>query len=69
MSITYSEHVFVALDIQQAMRTRHIVISGLAGSYYISTIFVSFSHKRRDYRKKKVIEHETCVLIFSTTVV
>ena len=30
--ITYSECVFVALDIQQAIRMHHIVIYGLPGS-------------------------------------
>jgi len=28
--------------------------------------FSTLSHKRHDFRKKKVIEHEMCVLIFST---
>jgi hypothetical protein len=29
--------------------------------------FFTFSHKRHDFGKKKVIEHKMCVLIFSTT--
>jgi len=37
LSITYSECMFVALDIQHAMRMRHIVICALPGS----TIFFS----------------------------
>ena len=32
ISITYSESVFVALGIQNAMRVLHIVICGLSGS-------------------------------------
>ena len=32
MTITYSEYVFVALGIQLAKCTRHIVICGLSGS-------------------------------------
>ena len=29
--------------------------------------FSTLSHKRHDFRKKKVIEHKLCVLIFCTT--
>jgi len=32
MGVTYCKCVFVALDIQQAMRMRHIVICDLSGS-------------------------------------
>jgi len=39
ISITYSEYVFVGLDIQHAIRMRHIVINGLPGS----TIFFHFT--------------------------
>jgi hypothetical protein len=35
ISITYSECVFIALDIQHAMRVRHIVICGMP----VSTVF------------------------------
>jgi hypothetical protein len=59
--ITYSECVFVALGIQHEMCMRHFVICGLYGSKYFSTL----SHKRQEFRKKKkVIEHSICVLIF-----
>jgi hypothetical protein len=37
-SITYSECVSVALGIQHAMRTRHIVLCGMAGSAVIPDI-------------------------------
>ena len=49
---------------QHAIRMRHIVICGLPGSAVFSA-----SHKLHDFRKKKkkVIGHKMCVLIFSAT--
>jgi hypothetical protein len=60
VSITYSESTFVVLGIQHAIRMRNIVIYGLPALQYASTL----SHKRHDFRGKKVIEHKMCVLIF-----
>jgi len=68
LSMAESERVFVALGIQHAMRLRHIFFCACPALQYFSTLF----HKRYDFRKKKkniVSEHETCVLIFSTTLV
>ena len=42
VSITYSEYLFVALGIQQAMRMHHITICGLSG---YSIFFYIFSLK------------------------
>ena len=61
-TITYSECMFVALGIQHAMRMRHIVICGLAGT----TKFFHIPPKRHDFRKD-FIEHKRCVLISSIT--
>ena len=47
------------------MRMRHVVICDLSGLQYFSTL----SHKRRDFRKKEIIEHKIHALIFSATFV
>ena len=60
--ITYTECVFVTLGIQHA---KHMLDACLTLQY-----FSTLSHKRHGFRKKKtVIEHKTCVFIFSTTFV
>ena len=48
--------VTVALGIQHTMHMHRTVIYGLSGS----TNFSTFSHKRHDFRKKKVPEHKMC---------
>jgi len=45
VSITYSECVFVALDMQHAMRMRQIVICCLPAS----TVFFHISHEEQDF--------------------
>ena len=54
--------VCLRVFVQHAARMRHIVMSFLVPQY-----FSILSHKRQDFRKRKVIEHKTCVLIFSKT--
>jgi hypothetical protein len=49
--------VFVALSIEDAIHMRHIAICGLPHS----TILFQLSHKRHDFRLKKVTEHKVCI--------
>jgi hypothetical protein len=63
ISITQSGCVFVAFGIQHAMRLRHRIICDLSGS----TIFFHTVSLTARFCKKKVIEHEIIVLIYSTT--
>ena len=66
MSITQTVCVLVALGTQHAKHMRHMVICALPALQYFSTLI----HKRQDLKKKKkVIEHDMRVSIFSTTLV
>jgi len=64
VSITYSECVPVILFIQHAMCIRPIILSHVA--YQAPSYFPTFSHKRYNFREKKITEDKICVLIFST---
>jgi hypothetical protein len=61
----YCECVSVALVTQHAKRMRHIILSSVAS---LDLPYFSTSYKCRNFRKK-VNEHEVCVLISSTTFV
>jgi hypothetical protein len=54
--------VSVAWGIQHAMRMRRMVICGL----YSSTVFSVLSHKRHDFRKKKVLNIRCAFRVSST---
>jgi hypothetical protein len=49
--------VHVVLLIQHATRMRRTVTSFVAS---LASYFSTLSHKRHDFRKKKVIEHKIC---------
>jgi hypothetical protein len=55
--------VCVASFIQYAMRMRRVILSSVAS--LALQYFYTLSHKRYDFRKKKVIEHKMFVYIFS----
>jgi hypothetical protein len=63
----YYECVFVDLGMQHAMRRRRVVLSSVASP--ASQYFFTLSHRWHDFRKKekKVSEHRTRVLNFSTS--
>ena len=63
ISITYSEYESVALGMRHAISMRHILICGLSG---FVIFFSTLSHKRHDFRKKKVLLNTNVVLILST---
>jgi len=56
MSITYSECVFAALDIQNTMHMYHFHLWPVQ----LYNIFSHYLINRQDFRKKKVIEHKMC---------
>jgi hypothetical protein len=62
-SITYSECVIVALDIQHATRMRHTILTSVA--CLPVQYFPTLSHKLQYFREKD-IGHKMSSLIFST---
>ena len=62
---TYSKSVFVALRIEHAMRMLYTDVCSLSGF----TIFFILSHKRQDFRKKKIIENKMLVFICTINLV
>jgi hypothetical protein len=64
MVLTHPQRVFAALVIQHATHMHHIDICGQSGAIIF---FHTVLWTARFSKKKKVIEHMTCVLIFSTT--
>jgi len=64
-NINYS-NFSVALFIQHAQRMGYIILSSV--DCPVVPYFPKLFHKKHDFRKE-VIEHKTCVLIFSTTFV
>ena len=65
INITYNEYVFVALSIQHATHTRHIVICALPRS----TIFLPHYLINGSIFRTKFIEPKMCGLIFSANFV
>jgi hypothetical protein len=67
MIITCSKCVSVVLVIQHDNRMRRVILSSLACLALPYFSILSLSHTRHDFRKKKVFEHEMCVLVFPKT--
>ena len=65
-TINIKYYVCLALLIQHAQRMRRIISS--FGLYGFTMFFSILSQKREDFQRK-VIEHKTCVLIFSIMLV
>ena len=65
MTVVYSELVFVALVIQQAMCLCRVILSPVVCLSVCTTLSTS-SHKLHDFRLK-IIEHKIWVLILSKT--
>jgi hypothetical protein len=63
VGITQSQWAFVALDIQHAVRMRHIVICGLPRS---KIFFFHVISQTARFSKENVAERKMCDLIFST---
>ena len=66
ISITYSECVFVALIIQHAKCMCPIILSYVA--CWATLNFSVLPHEHHDFQEN-IIEHKTCILIFSTTLI
>jgi hypothetical protein len=59
LSIVYSKPEFIASVTQRAKRKSHIVICGVA--WLTLQTLSTLSHKRQDFRKKKMLLNTKCV--------
>jgi hypothetical protein len=64
VSTTYSECVFVTVAIQHAKCMRRFALSPVVS--LAVRHFSTLSHKRHDFREKKIVEPKIFVLVFST---
>jgi hypothetical protein len=66
ISVTYSECVFVALNVQCATHTRHIVSTAFPALQHLSTL----SDKQHDLTKQLLsAEYEVCFSIYFTYII